>query len=250
MDLQLNGQRALVTGASKGIGYACALSFAREGAQPIMVARSSETLEQAARKIFEETGVTAQTVALDLTAEGAAASLFHQAGTVDILVNNAGAIPGGDLSQMDEAKWRAAWELKVYGYINLARLWLPVMQARRRGVIANVIGMAGVAHRNGYVCGTAGNAALIAFTNAIGSESTHHGVRVFGINPGQTRTERMMVLGAATSGALSAGVAFGRPAEPREVADTLVFACSARSSYLSGTVINLDGGQQFAGKRS
>ena len=247
MDLQLNGQRVLVTGASKGIGYACALSFAREGAQPIMVARSSETLERAARTIFDETGVSSKTVALDLTSEGAAASLFQQAGTVDILVNNAGAIPGGDLTQMDEAKWRAAWELKVYGYINLARLWLPVMQARRKGVIANVIGMAGVAHRNGYLCGTAGNAALIAFTNAIGAESTHHGVRVFGINPGQTRTERIMIMGGT---ALSAGVAFGRPAEPREVADTLVFACSARSSYLSGTVINLDGGQQFAGKRS
>ena len=247
MDLQLNGQRVLVTGASKGIGYACALSFAREGAQPIMVARSSETLERAARTIFDETGVSSKTVALDLTSEGATASLFQQAGTVDILVNNAGAIPGGDLSQMDEAKWRAAWELKVYGYINLARLWLPVMQARRKGVIANVIGMAGVAHRNGYLCGTAGNAALIAFTNAIGAESTHHGVRVFGINPGQTRTERIMIMGGT---ALSAGVAFGRPAEPREVADTLVFACSARSSYLSGTVINLDGGQQFAGKRS
>ena len=247
MDLQLNGQRVLVTGASKGIGYACALSFAREGAQPIMVARSSETLERAARTIFEETGVSSKTVALDLTSEGASASLFQQAGTVDILINNAGAIPGGNLTQMDEAKWRAAWELKVYCYINLARLWLPEMQARRKGVIANVIGMAGVAHRNGYICGTVGNAALIAFTNAIGAESTHHGVRVFGINPGQTRTERIMIMGGT---ALSAGVAFGRPAEPREVADTLVFACSARSSYLSGTVINLDGGQQFAGKRS
>ncbi len=247
MGLQLNGQRVLVTGASKGIGYACALSFAREGAQPIMVARSSETLERAARTIFDETGVSFKTVALDLTSEGATASLFQQAGTLDILVNNAGAIPGGDLTQMDEAKWRAAWELKVCGYINLARLWLPVMQARRKGVIANVIGMAGGAHRNGYLCGTAGNAALIAFTNAIGAESTYHGVRVFGINPGQTRTERIMIMGGT---ALSAGVAFGRPAEPREVADTLVFACSARSSYLSGTVINLDGGQQFAGKRS
>ena len=121
------------------------------------------------------------------------------------------------------------------------------MQARGHGVIVNIIGMAGIAHRSTYVAGTMANASLIALTNAVGSESTHYGVRVFGINPGQTRTERIQALAAGSTGsALSTGVAFGRPAEPAEVADFVVFGCSSRASYLSGTVINLDGGQQYA----
>jgi NAD(P)-dependent dehydrogenase (short-subunit alcohol dehydrogenase family) len=117
-------------------------------------------------------------------------------------------------------------------------------------VIANVIGMAGVAHRNAYVCGTAANAALIAFTNAVGSSSSHQGVRVFGVNPGHTRSERIISLEKNTPGALSSGVAFGRPMEPSEVADFIVFGCSTKASYLSGTVINLDGGQQYAGQKT
>jgi len=236
----------LITGASKGIGYACALSFAREGAKPIMVSRNSETLTKAAKNILDETGVFAEAICLDLSIAGSAATLFEGVGPIDILVNNAGAIPGGNLAQIDEARWRAAWELKVYGYINLTRICLQMMSARGSGVIANVIGMAGVAHRNAYICGTAANAALIAFTNAVGSNSTHQGVRVFGVNPGQTRTERIINLENETPGSLSSGVAFGRAMEPSEVADFIVFGCSAKSSYLSGTVLNLDGGQLYA----
>ena len=249
MNLLLNEKRVLITGASKGIGYATALSFAREGALPVMVARNLEMLEKAASNIMDETGVNPELICLDLTSSGSAVTLFEAVGPVDILVNNAGSIPGGNLSQVDEARWRAAWELKVYGYINLTRMWLPSMSERGSGVIANVIGMAGVAHRNAYVCGTAANAALIAFTNAVGSNSSHQGVRVFGVNPGQTRTERMINLEKNTPGALSSGVAFGRTMEPTEVADFIVFGCSAKASYLSGTVINLDGGQQYADLR-
>jgi NAD(P)-dependent dehydrogenase (short-subunit alcohol dehydrogenase family) len=113
------------------------------------------------------------------------------AGEVDILVNNAGAIPGGGLADVDDARWRQAWELKLFGYINLIRAVLPLMQARGSGVIANIIGMAGVAPRAEYICGSTANAALIAFTQAIGAASPQHGVRVFGINPSPTRSDRI-----------------------------------------------------------
>lgn len=250
MNLSLKDKKVLITGASKGIGYATALSFAREGAKPIIVGRNIETLKKAAKEILDETGVVVEVISLDLSSPGSAVALYGSVGNIDILVNNAGAIPGGNISQVDEAKWRESWELKVYGYINLTRIWLPTMFSAGSGVIANVIGMAGVAHRNNYVCGTAANAALIAFTNAVGSDSTHKGVRVFGVNPGQTRTERIISLGKNTPGSLSSGVAFDRPMEPSEVADFIVFGCSTKASYLSGTVINLDGGQQYAGQKT
>src|SRR5690606_26204157 len=113
---------------------------------------------------------------------------------IDILVNNAGAVPGGALDQVEDERWRAGWELKVYGYINLARAYYPRMRAAGAGVIANVIGMAASSPPHDYICGAAANAALVAFTRALGGEGPRHGVRVFGVNPSRTRTDRVLGL--------------------------------------------------------
>jgi 3-oxoacyl-[acyl-carrier protein] reductase len=256
MDLQLSGRRVLITGGSKGIGLATAISFAREGAAPMLVARSSATLDQACAEVLRETGITAKALACDLsTADGLAALLSH-AGDVDILINNAGAIPGGGLADVDDARWRQSWELKLFGYINLIRAVLPQMQARGSGVIANIIGMAGAAPRADYICGSTANAALMAFTQAVGASSPRHGVRVFGINPSPTRSDRIEGL-LRTQAASKLGDAerwmeltlklpFGRMTEPQEIADLAVFGCSPRCGYLSGSVLNIDGGQMFA----
>ena len=256
MDLRLAGNKVLVTGASKGIGRACALAFAREGAQPTLVARDAQALALAAEAIAQASGIRPSVLALDLTTTDAVDQLLAVAGDVDILVNNAGAIPGGDLAQVDDARWRQAWELKVYGYIKLTRAYLPRMEARGSGVIANVIGMAGVAPRYDYLCGGTANAALNAFTCAVGAASPRRGVRVFGVNPSLTRTDRVAALSRQMALArlgdaerwpeLSADLPFGRLLEAEEVADLLVFACSSRAAYLSGSVIDLDGGQLCA----
>lgn len=256
MDLQLQGRRVLITGGSRGIGLAIALSFAREGAQPLLVSRSAASLDEAIATVHEQTGVRATALALDLGQAGAEEALLRQAGEIDVLVNNAGAIPGGTLADVDDARWRQAWELKLFGYINLVRAVLPHMQARGSGVIANIIGMAGAAPRNDYVAGSTANAALIAFTQAVGAASPNHGVRVFGINPSPTRSERMEAMlrqkAAARFGdenrwfELTAAMPFGRLAEPREIADLTAFCCSPLAGYLSGTVINVDGGGMFA----
>src|SRR6185437_16570627 len=117
-----------------------------------------------AGKIADENRVQAEFVVGDLAEPGAAERMAEQAGAVDILVNNAGAVPGGSLEQVDEARWRAGWELKVYGFINLARCYFPRMREAGSGVIANIIGMAGASPRPDYIRGAAANAALIAFT--------------------------------------------------------------------------------------
>lgn len=260
MDLQLNGKKVLITGASKGIGLACARVFAREGALPVIVSRSADALAAAAKALQGETGVAIRTIAADLSRPGSAKKLAADAGDVDILVNNAGAIPGGSLEQIDEARWREAWELKLFGYVNLMREVLPRMQAKKAGVIANVIGMAGVSPKYDYICGAAANASLIAATRAAGGASPKHGVRVFGVNPAATRTDRIMSLARQRAETLLGDanrweelfqdLPFGRLKEPEEVANLIVFGCSPMASYLSGTVIDLDGGQLFApGKR-
>lgn len=256
MNLKLEGQRVLITGGSKGIGLAIALAFAREGARPVLVSRSAQTLDQAASFINNETGIAAQTLALDLGQTAGMARLVDQAGRVDIVVNNAGAIPGGALQDIDDAKWRQAWELKLFGYINLTRAVLPAMEARGSGVIANIIGMAGAAPRNEYICGSTANAALMAFTQAAGAASQRKGVRIFGINPSPTRSDRMenMLRAQAAKNLgdesrwmeLTLKMPFGRLTEPREIADLAVFCCSPLAGYLTGTVINVDGGQMYA----
>ncbi|PND32702.1 short-chain dehydrogenase [Achromobacter pulmonis] len=256
MDLQLGGKRVLITGASKGIGLACAIAFAREGAQPILVARDDAALRAASEAIGEHTGEPVQAHTLDLAQTGAAQRLAEMAGDVDILVNNAGAVPGGALEQVQDERWRAGWDLKVHGYIDLARHYYPRMRAAGAGVIANIIGMAGSAPRADYICGAAANASLIAFTRALGGEAPRHGVRVFGVNPSRTRTDRVLTLAQQRAQArwgdesrwqeTLTDLPFGRLMEPAEVADMIVFGASPRAGYLSGTVIDLDGGGQYA----
>jgi NAD(P)-dependent dehydrogenase (short-subunit alcohol dehydrogenase family) len=246
MDLGLAGKSVLVTGGSKGIGLACARAFAAEGAHVQLAARSRALLDAEAREIAAKHGVRVATHPVDLRAPGAAEELARAAGPLDVLVNNAGDIPRGALDAVDEPTWRHAWELKVFGTINLTRAVLAGMQERGRGVIVNVIGMGGVSMPAGYVCGAAGNAALDGFTKAVGKGSLRHGVRVLGVHPGATRTERLVapLRAAATR-------RFGDESrwpellgdlplqEPEQVADTVVFLASERASHLSGVMLEL-----------
>jgi len=255
MNLQLTGQRVLITGGSKGIGLAIAQAFAAEGAKPVLVSRDRANLANAVQAIEAACQTKPEIFEADLSQAGSAEKLYQQVGEIDVLVNNAGAIPGGTIHDIDEVRWRQAWELKVYSYINLTRAYLPLMEKRGHGVIVNIIGMAGVSPRYEYICGAAANAALIAFTQGLGGSSVRHGVRVFGINPSATRSDRMqgMLQQQAASKLgdpsrwheLTLGLPFGRLAEPDEMAKLSVFCASPLCSYLSGTVLNVDGGQMF-----
>src|SRR6185437_12317507 len=130
MELGLRGRKALVTGASKGIGRACAEVLAEEGVDVVLVARTEADLEQARAKIAGEHNVAVRTYALDLSDSRNIDKLASECVDTDILVNNAGAIPGGNIAQIDEARWREAWDLKVFGYINMTRRFYALMAAR------------------------------------------------------------------------------------------------------------------------
>jgi 3-oxoacyl-[acyl-carrier protein] reductase len=252
MDLKLGGRTALITGSSKGIGLAVAQWFAREGVNVCLVARSGDRLEQEGAAIAKATGVKVRTLAVDLADAAAREKVFKTFPDVDILVNNAGAIPGGYLSDVDEASWRAGWDLKVFGYVGLTRHYLAMMQERRRGVIINVIGLGGERLDASYIAGAMGNAGLMAFTRAIGGKSTQSNVRVVGVNPGPVLTDRVEVLGRKRAAAqlgdenrwreAFAKMPYGRPASTDEIAATVVFLASDLSSYTSGTIVTIDGG--------
>jgi NAD(P)-dependent dehydrogenase (short-subunit alcohol dehydrogenase family) len=257
MDMQLQGKRVLITGGSKGIGLACAEAFAAEGCDIVLSARDPGTLAAAAQSVRAKHPVRVETMPADLSREEERERLYAAFPEVDILINNAGAIPAGRLQDIPIARWKAAWDLKVFGYIHMCQLYLPAMEARRSGVIVNIIGMAGRAPRAGYIAGGAGNAALIAFTAAIGAAAGQNGVRVVGINPAVTRTERM-VTQARSHAKLKfgdeerwaetlTGLPFGRPIEPSEIADLAVFLASPRAAYVNGTVVDVDGGGMYRG---
>ncbi len=255
MDLGLTGKRVLITGGSKGIGLACAESFAEAGCDIILVSRDAAALTKAADVVRGKAQVAVETFAADLSTDAGRASLHAAHPDPDILVNNAGAIPGGRLSDIPMERWRAAWDLKLLGYIHLCQLYLPGMEARKAGVICNIIGMAGRTPRAGYIAGATANAALIAFTSALGGASVAHGVRVFGINPAATRTDRMMTLARTNAqqqfgdearwAETLTGLPFGRAIEPREIADLAAFLASPRGGYVNGTVVDVDGGAMF-----
>lgn len=252
MDLGLAGKAALITGGSKGIGRAAAAALAAEGVAVMLVARSPGPLGEAARAIRSSAQVPVQTLAADLSRQEEVERVAAALPTPDILVNNAGAIPPGALAQVDNAAWRKAWDLKVFGYISLTRLVHARMIARGSGVIVNVIGAAGEKFDPDYISGSAGNAALMAFTRALGCASAAHGVRVVGINPGPVETERLVMMSraraeksfgdAARWRELFGRMPFGRPAQPQEIGAAIAFLASPRSGYTNATILTIDGG--------
>ena len=252
MDLHLRGKRVLITGASKGIGAAAAEAFAEEGCDLRLAARNIDQMQALADRLRGSHQIDVQVHGVDLRNADTLAKLAADANDIDILVNNAGDIPGGSLDAVDEAKWRHAWELKVFGYINLTRMIYAQMKARGHGVIVNDIGAAGEKHDANYITGSTGNAALMAFTRALGGKSLKDNIRVVGINPGPVGTDRhvtLMKTRAATQlgdenryKELQKGLPLNRPAHPREIGDLMAFLASDRSGYTSGVIVTVDGG--------
>lgn len=254
MDLGLGGKRALVTGGSVGIGRAVAEALAAEGCSLVLSARNEERLQATATAIRSAHQVGVEIVPADLSRQADQQRVVERAGEIDILVNNAGSNPGGQIDEISEAVWRASWDLKLFGYINMTRAVYTAMKARGRGVIVNVIGNSGERMNARYILGSSGNIALMGLTRALGSRSPDFGVRVVGVNPGLTSTERADFLlrgwsqskfgspDRAADVLAEMNLPFGRMGTPAEVADAVAFLASSRASYISGTILTVDGG--------
>lgn len=251
MNLFLKDKVALVTGGSKGIGAAIARRLADEGCDVIVVARSASELDALADSIGAQSGRSITAIPADLSQHEEIVRLSDRVGDLDILVNCSGAVPAGNLSSVDDDRWRDAWDLKVSGYIRMSRIFMDRLR-RQRGVIVNIVGTAGEKPDPNFIAGSSGNAALIAFTKALGREASRTGVRVVGINPGPVETDRIRTLLRARAAndlgdaerwpELMSAMPFGRAATPDEIADAAAFLASPRSAYTSGATLTIDGG--------
>jgi NAD(P)-dependent dehydrogenase (short-subunit alcohol dehydrogenase family) len=252
VELNLKGRTALVTGSSKGIGLAIAKALAAEGCHLHLAARTEATLREAADAIRARHGVNVTVHPADLSDSAAVKRVAAACGELDILVNSAGAIPRGTLIEVDEARWRKAWDLKVFGTINLTREVYGPMCARGKGVIINVVGLSADRPDAYYIAGSCGNAALDMFSRSLGGDSIRHGVRVIAVNPGPVETEKHIAdterLAQERFGDKSrwrevmSGLPMKRAATTDEVSGMVAFLCSDLARYISGSAITIDGG--------
>lgn len=250
MELNLANKRVLITGASQGIGKCLALSFAQEKCHLHLVARSAEKLTSLAHHIQTTFHVNVTYTAIDMTAEGACQQIINEAGHIDILISNAGVVPGGSLFDISSEQWRAGWQLKGFSYVDMIRLVYQQMKEQGGGVIINNIGSGGEVCDANYIEGAACNASLMALTKALGGTSLDDNIRVVGVNPGPVRTERINKLMERyntqspndTKQNPFSQLPLARPAESQEIADLILFLASGRASYISGTIITIDGG--------
>ena len=258
MDLKLTGRTALITGSSKGIGLAIAQMVCQGRRQPLpgrALGRAART--GSAGDPLVVAGQRANAGGRSFRSGRAARGVCDTFPDVDILVNNAGAVPGGAIEDVDEAAWRAGWDLKVFGYVDMTRLYIARMKARRRGVIINVIGAGGEKLTYGYIAGAAGNASLMAFSRAIGgTEPGFRRARASASIRGRSRPSGSNIWRVsapprpatrASGATVSRTCRSGGPATTDEIAATVVFLASDLSAYTSGTVVTIDGGMTNRG---
>lgn len=254
MDLGLTGKVVLVTGGSKGIGLACARAFLAEGATVAIASRDAANLTRASAELEPLGRVLAHEVDLkDPDQAVRMADLVEERlGPVDVLVNSAGAAKREVPGDLDGAMWRAAMEAKYFTYVNAMSAVIHRMAARGGGVIVNVAGMGGKLATPTHLTGGAANAALMLVTAGLGNAFAAQGVRVNGVNPGVTETDRLtqnirtqaQLDGISEDDARALIVqrtAMRRLARPEEIADVVLFLASERASYVNGALLSLDG---------
>lgn len=254
MDLGLTGKRALVLSSSRGLGRACAEALAREGAQVFMTARSADALD-ATKQVIEAAGGTAHAFAADLTTQ--VDEIFAQAeramGGVDVLVANTGGPPAKTAVDVPDADWTPYFERMVTPVFRLAGLCLPGMRQRGFGRILTIASSGVIQPIPNLAMSNTLRSAIVGWSKTLASEVAKDGVTVNVVLPGRIRTDRTAELDAANAtrlgktpeeveAAATAAIPAARYGDTAEFADVVAFLASARASYVTGSLMRVDGG--------
>lgn len=257
MDVGLTGQVVVISGASKGIGLACAMAFAREGAKVVGISRDLAHLHAAQHDLQRE-GLHMDVAAADLrecvAAQMVAEYIENTFGPIDVLVNCAGAARRTPIAELHADAILDTMQAKYLTYMHMIDPVIRRMAARGHGSIVNVVGQGGRQVSPVHIGGGAANAALMLASVGYANAYASKGVRVNVINPGMTRTGRVqegLNAAARASGRSAedilaeqlAEIPLGRMAEPREIANVAVFLASSLASYVTGAIIPMDGGK-------
>ena len=243
----LTGKVALVTGSSRGLGYAIADGLAAAGATIILNARNAEQLASA-EKDFIEKGYTVYSANFDVTdsatIKAAVAQITNDVGAIDILVNNAGIQYRQPLEEFDEAQWRRVIDVNLNGVFLMTQAVVPAMIARKSGKIINIASVMSEAARRTIAAYTASKGAVKQLTKSMATEWAQHNIQVNAIAPGYFSTElnQALISDEAFNSWVLKRTPAGRWGEPSELAGIAVFLASAASGYVNGQTIYVDGG--------
>lgn len=253
MDLGINGRRALVCASSKGLGRACALSLAREGADVLMVARSVEPLEAAAADIREQTGARVTVLAADITSEAGRERVLRALPDPDILVTNAGGPKPGNFREWSREDWIAAIDANMLTPISLIKACIDSMIQRRFGRIVNITSAAVKMPIDILGLSNGARAGLTGFVAGLARETVQYNVTLNNLLPGPFDTDRLRQTAARASTdtgqsvediltARKAGIPARRFGDPAEFGDACAYLCSAQAGFITGQNLLLDGG--------
>lgn len=253
MDLGIRGRTALVCGASKGLGRACAQTLAEEGVNVVIVARNEGELASAVAKIRALTGALVDFVAADLSTREGREAVIKACPSPDILVTNAGGPPPGDFRNWSRQDWIDALDANMLAPIEMIRLTLDGMIERRFGRIVNITSGAVKSPIPGLGLSNGARAGLTGFVAGLSRETVRHNVTINNLLPSAFATERLTVTAAAVARKKGVpeqeamadrlkGIPAGRFGDPEDFGAACAFLCSAKASYITGMNFLLDGG--------